>query len=245
MLDIQNVLVFIFLYIPPLVYFFTISLKRGINKFIIIIVSIIYLIFSINTQNILPFIVVIICIRYLKINAILESADHRYKGEELSDYNRFNFSIKNFKIFKALKYAMGAYGAAIIVGIIVNILLISYNINLKEQEIVKDLMKISINKFIYMIPIMIIFAPVVEEFTFRWLLFEKLFKPRLGIYLSAILSTLIFATVHFNLKSIPVLITIGLINCYLIEKKGYWYAVFTHLFFNSVNTFLMLFQKLS
>lgn len=245
MKDIQNVLVYIFLYIPPLIFFFSSSLKRGINKFIIIIVSIVYLCLSINTINILPFIVVIISIRYLRKNAISECEDYRYSNEKLSDYYRFNFNIKSFKLSKGLKYAIEAYVATIIVGIVVNILLTSYNVNLKEQEIVKDLMKVSINKFLYMIPIMIIFAPVVEEFTFRWLLFEKLFKPKLGIYFSAILSTLIFAIVHFNLRSIPVLITIGLINCYLIEKKGYWYAVFSHLFFNSVNTLLMLLQKIS
>jgi uncharacterized protein len=243
--DIQNILVFIFLYIPPLIFFLENSLKRGINKFILIIISIVYLCLSISTQNLLPFIVVIINIRYLRKNTSTLGEDYRNSYEEISDYYRFNFNIKNLKFSKALKYAMEAYGAAILVGIVVTLLLTSYNVNLKEQEIVRDLMKVSIDKFLYMIPIMIIFAPVVEEFTFRWLLFEKLFKPRLGIYFSAILSSLIFAMVHFNLRSLPVLITIGLINCYLIEKKGYWYAVFSHFFFNSINTFLMLFQKIS
>lgn len=245
MKDIQNILVFIFIYIPPLIFFFRSSLKKGVNRFIIIIISIAYFYFSINTQNLLPFILVIISIRYLRQNAISRSEDYRYSGEELSDYYRYNFNIKTLKISKALKYAIKAYAATVIVGIVVNVLLTSYNVNLKDQEIVRDLMKVSIDKFLYMIPIMIIFAPVVEEFTFRWLLFEKLFKPRLGLKYSALLSTLIFALVHFNLRSIPVLITIGLINCYLIEKKGYWYAVFSHLFFNSINTFLMLFQKIS
>jgi uncharacterized protein len=244
-IDIQNILVFIFLYIPPLIFFFNCSLKRGINKFLLIIISVAYLFLSISTQNLLPFIIVIINIRYLKKYSISAIEDYGYRIDEEYDYSKYNFNIKSFKISKGLKYAIETYGITIVMGIVITVILTNYNVNLKEQEIVRDLMKVSIDKFLYMIPIMIIFAPVVEEFTFRWLLFEKLFKPKLGIYFSAILSSLIFAMVHFNLRSIPILITIGLINCYLIEKKGYWYAVFNHLFFNSINVFLMLFQKIS
>lgn len=242
---IENILVFIFLYIPPLIFFLSCSIKRGINKFLLTIVSIAYLLLSISTQNLLPFIIVIISIRYLRKNANFESYESRYINEEIHDYYRFNFDIRKVRIFKALKYAIETYGVTILLGIATTIILNYFNLNLKEQEIVTDLMKVPINKFIYMIPIMIIFAPVVEEFTFRWLLFEKLFKPKIGIYFSAILSSLIFSMVHFNLRSMPVMITIGLINCYLIEKKGYWYAVFNHCFFNSINTLLMLQQKIS
>jgi uncharacterized protein len=244
-IDFQNILVFIFLYIPPLIFFFNSSLKRGINKFLLIIISIVYLFLSISTQNLLPFIIVIINIKYLKKSSVSITEDYEYRADEENDYNKYNFNIKKFRIIKGLKYAIETYGITIIMGIIITVILTTYKINLNEQEIVKDLMKVSIDKFLYMIPIMIIFAPVVEEFTFRWLLFEKLFKPKLGIFFSAILSSLIFAMVHFNLRSIPILISIGLINCYLIERKGYWYAVFNHLFFNSINTFMMLFQKIS
>lgn len=242
---IENILVFIFLYIPPLIFFLSSSIKRGINKFLLIIVSIAYLLLSISTQNLLPFIIVILSIRYLRKNANSEIYESRYVNVEIHDYYRFNFDIRKFRIFVALKYAIETYGVTILLGIVTTIIMNYFNFSLQEQEIVTDLMKVPINKFLYMIPIMIIFAPVVEEFTFRWLLFEKLFKPKIGIYFSAILSSLIFSMVHFNLRSMPVMIIIGLINCYLIEKKGYWYAVFNHCFFNGINTLLMLMQKIS
>jgi membrane protease YdiL (CAAX protease family) len=124
------------------------------------------------------------------------------------------------------------------------IILSASNINLKEQEIVLELMNVPLRKFVYMIPILVVFAPIVEEFTFRWLLFEKIFRPRIGFYAAAILSSVMFALIHFNLRALPVLISIGLINCYLIDKKGYWYAVFNHFVFNMVSTLYMLIQKI-
>lgn len=243
MLNFQNVLVFIFLYIPPLIFFIGSSLKRGINKIFLIFITLGYLYFSISTQNLLPFILVIFNILYLR-KAAEGDIEYRTIAED-SDYIRYNFNLKNFRFWNGLTHAIYAYGATILVGILVTALLTAYKLNLKEQEIVRDLMKVSLDKFLYMVPIMLIFAPIVEEFTFRWIVFEKLLKPRLGIYLSALISSLMFSVVHFNLRSLPVLMTIGLINCYLIDKKGYWYAVFSHLFFNSVNTLLMFLQKIS
>ncbi|ERI89410.1 CAAX amino terminal protease family protein [Clostridiales bacterium oral taxon 876 str. F0540] len=244
--SLQNILVFIFLYIPPLIFFLKYSLRRNISKVLLFIISVLYIILAVYTQNILPFILVLINIRYIKLNdtSNMYNKDSFYIDAS-KDYYRYNFSIKSFNLFKGLRYAAESYGATIAVNIIITLLISLSRSNLKEQEIVRQLMNTSMNKFIYMIPIMVIFAPIVEEFTFRWLLFEKIFKPRIGIYFSAILSSILFSLVHFNIRVFPVLITIGLINCYLIEKKGYWYAVFNHLVFNMVSTVAMLLQKIS
>ncbi|MBL4935735.1 CPBP family intramembrane metalloprotease [Clostridium sp. YIM B02515] len=245
--SLQNILVFIFLYIPPLLFFLKYSLRRNINKILLFIISVLYIILAVYTQNILPFILVLINIRYIRVNDTygIYNSNDSYYTDLSKDYYRYNFSLKSFNIFKGLKYAAESYGLTIAVNIIVALIISLSKSNLKEQEIVRQLMDTSINKFVYMIPVMVIFAPIVEEFTFRWLLFEKIFKPRIGICFSAILSSILFSMVHFNIRVFPVLITIGLINCYLIEKKGYWYAVFNHLIFNTVSTVAMLMQKIS
>lgn len=241
----QNVLIFIFLYIPPLVFFINLLLKKKVNKLLVTLIAIGYFYFSVSTQNLLPFIMVIISIRFLRTGNV-NSFENMHRGELIeSDYYRYKFDIKTFSFIRGLKYSAGSYGITISINIVMTLILSLYKVHLQEQEIVKELMKVSINKFIYMVPVMVIFAPIVEEFTFRWLLFEKVFRPRIGIYAAALLSSIMFSLVHFNLRAFPVLITIGIINCFLIHKKGYWYAVFNHLVFNSVSAIAMLIQKIS
>jgi uncharacterized protein len=242
----QNLLVFIFLYIPPLLFFIRCSLKRGINRFLIFSITVFYLILAIYTQNLMPFILVLLNIRFIRKadNGLLTDGHRNYVGMS-EEYVKYNFDIRSFKLLKAIKYAFITYGAAIVVNIIVNILITLYKLDLKEQEIVSQLYNGTLGQLLYMIPIMLIFAPVVEEFIFRWLLFEKVFKPRVGIFIAAVVSSLMFSLVHFNIRVFPILLIISFSNCYFIHKKGFWYAVFNHFVFNSVSVFAMLYEKIS
>jgi membrane protease YdiL (CAAX protease family) len=242
---IEDILIFIFLYIPPLVFFARHSKKRGVSRFLLMAICVSYLALSVFTQNLLPFILVLINIRYMRnIETIALDNENKDFGSTSIDYLRYGFNIKNFRIVNAIVYSLKTYSVTIVINVIMMIILSASNINLKEQEIVLELMNVPLSKFVYMIPILVVFAPIVEEFTFRWLLFEKIFRPRIGFYAAAILSSVMFALIHFNLRALPVLISIGLINCYLIDKKGYWYAVFNHFVFNMVSTLYMLIQKI-
>jgi uncharacterized protein len=242
----QNLLIFIFLYIPPLLFFINCSLKLKLNKLILSGITVLYLVMSMYTQNFLPFLLVLINIRYIRIadRGLLTDGYRNYSNTS-EDYIRYNFDINNFKLLKGIKYAAATYGITIGLNIIIIVITSALRLNLSEQEIVKQLSKGTLNQLLYMVPIMIIFAPTVEEFTFRWLLFEKLFKPRIGVYMAAIVSSIMFSLVHFNLRSFPVIMIIGIINCYFIHKRGFWYAVFNHMVFNSVSVIIMIFQKIS
>lgn len=242
---IQDILIFIFLYIPPLILFIRYSKRRGRSSLVLFIMSIFYLVLSVFTQNLLPFILVIINIRYIRsIETITLDKEVGSFNEASIDYLRYGFNIRNFKLSNAVAYSIKTYGVTILINIVIILILSAKNINLKEQEIVSELMNVPLNKFIYMIPVITVFAPIVEEFTFRWFLFEKIFRPMIGVYFSAVVSSVFFAVVHFNLRAFPILISVGLINCYLIDKKGYWYAVFNHFVFNTVSTLYMLVQKI-
>lgn len=207
--------------------------NKGMNKIVLMIISILYVFLSMFTQNLLPFILVLICISYM-----------RYDIELYEDYNIYKFSIRNLNFMKALSYSILSYIFTVIVATIAISLFFTYKVPLKEQEIVSYMSNLPLKKFIYMIPVTVVFAPVVEEFIFRWIIFEKVFKDRIGIYLAAIISSLTFSMVHFNIKSFPAILWIGIFNCFLIHKKGYWYAVINHSFFNSISTFVILFEKL-
>jgi len=201
------------------------------SKLIIIIISVIYMTASVFTQNLLPFILVVFNIVYL----------HR----ENEDYERYNFNIKRFKFFKGLKYSFYSYFVTIVISAITLFVLSNFQIQFKEQEVVTWMVDMPLYKFIFAIPVAVIFAPVLEEFVFRWFFFERIFKKRLGIFYSAVLSSIIFAAIHYNLRAFPMIFWIGLFNCYLIERKGYWYAVFNHFVFNSVTIVVLLLQKLN
>ncbi|KHO32650.1 CPBP family intramembrane glutamic endopeptidase [Clostridium tetani] len=228
----KNIVVYIFIYLPPLIMFWKVCIRRGKSKFILLLISVVYLVGSLFTQNLLPFIFTIINIIYMK-------------REDNYDYRFYKFNFKNFNLFKAIGFSVFSYVVTILVAIIALNIFSSYEIPIKDQEIVEIMSKVPLEKFIFMMPITMIFAPVVEEYIFRWVIFEKVLKGSMGIFISTLLSSIIFALIHFNIKSFPAILWIGIFNCFLIHKKGYWYAVFNHSFFNSVSTITILIQKLN
>lgn len=249
---IKDLLVFLFVYVPPIVIFIRFSAERNRSKIVLSIVALVYLVASLFTNNIFPFIFTIINIKYLKdANRVYSLYSSRQSlkqtlSQRLSDdFERFGFSLKKFNIISAIKLSTFSYVVVIIIANIETMIVSKFNVQVKEQEVVTWMSNMPLNRFLIIIPIVIIFAPILEEFVFRWLLFEKTFTPRIGIYLAALLSSIIFGFIHFNLRAFPLLIWIGIYNCYLIEKKGYWYSVFNHFTFNFVTTMALLISKLS
>lgn len=179
--------------------------------------------------NTLPFIMVIITIFVMKRNNDIDYA-----------YYKFN----ELKISSAIKYSLIGYIISIVASMIWIGLLSLLKVNFKQQEVVSMLSDYDLITFIASIAPIVIFAPILEEFVFRFILFEKVFNKFLPKILSAILSSLIFSIIHFSLTAFLVLFTISMINCYLVEKKGFWYAVSLHTLVNFMTTISLLSQKL-
>jgi membrane protease YdiL (CAAX protease family) len=194
---------------------------------VLFIINILFIGLSMYTQNIVPFIFVIINIVYMRFT------DDFYK-----------FDIKKFNIIDALRLAAISYLVVIIILLLQNAIENSLKIKLDQQEIVTNMTNMSLNKLVFMVPVVVIFAPVLEEFVFRWIFFEKIFKSRLGVLGAALLSSLMFSLVHFNINVFFIIIWIGIYNCYLIHKKGYWYAVINHAVFNSVTMISLIYSKI-
>lgn len=255
---VKDALVYLFVYIPPLVLFMRFWNEKHRSKILATLITLLYIIFSFFTQNLLPFIFVVFDIMCLKSSnrkwnvfgdQFISLNSIQYNRRSISsrvreDYERFKFSIKKFNIFIAIKLSVVSYLVTIIISIFETMLLSKYNVQAEQQEIVTWMANIPLGEFLIMIPVVAIFAPILEEFVFRWILFEKIFRPRIGILLAAIVSSMIFGLIHFNLRSFPLIIWIGLYNCYLIHKKGYWYSVFNHFVFNSITITILLLEKL-
>lgn len=242
----KDILIFCMVFMPPLLLFIKFWNYDGKSKMVLVIISLFYVSMTFFTQNLIPFIFVILNIWYLKkySNDSIEYENSHYQYDYSMDYERFNFNIRNIKIGTVLKCVLYSYLFVIIASVISNFIFSAYHLNPKEQDIITWMVKLPVYKFLFMVPVAALFAPVLEEFVFRWLIFEKIFNKRLNIYISALLSSIIFATAHFNVRSFFVIITIGLYNCYLIHKHGYWYSVINHSIFNLVTTITLLFEKI-
>ncbi|MBP1743323.1 MAG: Abortive infection protein [Firmicutes bacterium] len=225
----KEILVFLLLIIPPLLVYIRFWRERDRSMMLISAISIIYIIAAIFTQNLMPFILVLFNIAIMKGRV---------------EFEEYGFSLKGFSFIKGMKYSVFSYFITIVVAIVSISVMAYFGIGQEEQEVVKWMTDLPLEKFWIAVPVAAVFAPVVEEFVFRWFFFERLFKKSIGLIAGAVLSSLIFAFIHFNIQAFPMILWIGMYNCYLIEKKGYWYSVFNHLFFNSVTVAALLMDKI-
>lgn len=225
----KEILVFLLLVIPPLLVYIRFWRERDKSVVLISAISTAYILAAIFTQNLMPFILVLFNIALMK-------------GKE--EFEKYGFSLKGFDFLEGIGCSLFSYLVTILVAIASVSVMTYFGIQQQEQEVVKWMTDLPLEKFWIAVPIAVIFAPVVEEFVFRWFFFEKLFRKRLGFASGALLSSLIFAFIHFNIQAFPMILWIGLFNCYLIDKKGYWYAVLNHLFFNSITVFALLMSKI-
>lgn len=87
----------------------------------------------------------------------------------------------------------------------------------------------------------VLIAPMVEEFVFRFFLYDKVLVNRMPKLTAAVLSASLFAIVHFNVSGIPTFLGLGLFCAYMYEKKGYWGAVMAHGISNAITLILIKF----
>ncbi|MBA5851251.1 CPBP family intramembrane metalloprotease [Clostridium sp. cel8] len=223
---IKDILTFLIVYMPPILLYGMYWIRKNRNRVVLAIISVLYVVASIYTQNLIPFIFVLLNIVHIR---------------NTEDF--YIFDIKRFRFLKGLKLIAISYLGIIIISIIETIVASNFNFTLNQQEIVTRMSDMSLKSFMLMIPVVSIFAPVFEEFVFRWLFFKKIFANRVGIYSGAVLSSLIFAFMHFSLTAFFIIFWIGIYNCYLIHNKGYWYSVFNHCVFNSVSMMSLFLQN--
>lgn len=237
-----NYCVFLFIYLLLFIFLISITYEKKMNKLILTIFLALYALVAFMSSafllNLIPFFIVIINLLLIKKNKINIGYMNYF-----DDYTKYNFNIKNLKFKKCIKYILLSYCTTIILSIIFYIIFTLLGIKVQQQQIVNRMFQMSKYELIFTAISAVIFAPVIEEFVFRYIIFEKVLKTKMNIYLSIILSSLLFAILHYNLKSFPMIFFIGCVNCYLIDKKGYWYSVFNHSFFNLISVAGIIFLK--
>ncbi|WP_416148611.1 lysostaphin resistance A-like protein [Salipaludibacillus sp. HK11] len=91
----------------------------------------------------------------------------------------------------------------------------------------------------FMIPVVAVFVPIIEELVFRMVIFGSLFK-RFGFWIAAISSGLIFAVVHWDFEHLLVYLAMGIVFAYLyVKTKRIIVPIMAHV---GINSFVMLIQ---
>jgi membrane protease YdiL (CAAX protease family) len=141
---------------------------------------------------------------------------------------------------KSLYYFLGIIPILIGVGLIWPSILEFFKLSTDYQELVKLVQAIPLSGTFFLIAFLIvILAPLAEEILFRACLYRGL-KRYMSPTFSAVVTSLLFAGMHFNAHSFLPLFVLGFWLCRTYEKTGnLWVPIILHGLFNG-NTLVTL-----
>ncbi|HYF84493.1 MAG TPA: CPBP family intramembrane glutamic endopeptidase [Clostridia bacterium] len=221
---------FLLLNIPIFISLYKYVMK-DLNPFAKITVCVLYWFFAFLTQELVPFIGVLILIFRV----------HRKSENEtqLRDINIWSIGYIDIAFVA---------GAALVFKIVIsqlnrlyiNIIDVYLGISAKPQEIVGEFVDGELYYKVMLFVLVVVLAPFVEEYIFRYYIYDKLLLPRMPAVVAAIISSALFTLLHFNVSGIPTFLGLGLYCTFMYEKKGFYGAVITHVVSNLVTAaFLM------
>lgn len=114
----------------------------------------------------------------------------------------------------------------------VNILSGYFGMETKPQEIVREFAAGEMYYKVLLFVLVVVLAPFVEEYIFRYYIYDKLLLPRMPSVAAAIISSALFTLLHYNISGIPTFFGLGLYCTFIYEKKGFYGAVTTHVVSN-------------
>lgn len=221
--------VLIFLVIPP---WFALRkhIRPRLNRFALILLFLVYIAATLFTENLMPFLAVMLTLYFIRRT--------RYEGDE-TYYLR---PLRNKKL-EVILYSIGFKFFATIVNGIFVLLLQGLKVELQSQEIMKMFLNASWFKIIILSTMTVIIAPILEEFIFRHILYRG-FSKKIGKIASAVLTSSIFALIHYNIAGSISFFMLGIYNCYLYEEYGYRASVVNHFIFNLLSTGIIIIAKI-
>ena len=110
----------------------------------------------------------------------------------------------------------------------------------ETQKAVQDLKDASFQDFIILTISATIIAPLVEEIVFRGFFF-RVISYKIGLIAAAILSSILFSSIHLSLAQTPALTIFALFQCYLYNKtQSIIYPMMLHMAFNLIGVLMTL-----
>jgi len=192
--------------------------------------TIIYWSAAIATQTIAAFVGIL----YLYFAYYKNSKED--KNSEVADVWR----IKPFDVIIVISMTGAVRIAILLIQFIYAIILIKLvKYNIKPQDIVTYYAEAKLIYKLMLAMEIIIIAPIIEEYVFRYFLYGKVFAPRMPLFIAGIFSAALFTVSHFNVSGVPTFFVLGLLCTYLFQKKGYWAAVLAHAVSNLITLLLI------
>lgn len=225
----KEVSIILILAVPPWVIFRK-YLKQKVNQIVLFLLFIIYILATLFTQNLLPFLLVFIIL----------IKENKKKDSRFSSLTR---PLGRYK-FEVILYSLSFRFIITIITIVIGIVIQSYGYKLEAQQITNMFLEAGTLKLIWLSLIAVIFAPVLEEYVFRHIIYRGLCK-KVSKPMAAILSSALFMLLHFNLISSLATFALGLINCRFYDKYGYRASVMNHFIFNFLSTAIMIYVKVA
>lgn len=224
------ILTFLLLNVPVFVSLYK-YVFRELNIYVKLAAGILYWVLAFLTHELAPFIGVLILL-------------FRVHGKEEEDYR-----IRNIDIWRiSFKDVVNTAGAALVFKLVisqlnriyVNLLSGSLGIQVEPQEIVKEFAAEELYYKMLLFGLVVILAPFVEEYIFRYYLYDRLLLPRMPAPAAAVISSALFTLLHLNISGIPTFFGLGIFCTLMYEKKGFYGAVVTHVVSNLTTAVLLM-----
>ncbi|KRQ86136.1 CAAX amino terminal protease self- immunity [Caloramator mitchellensis] len=219
--------ILILLALPPFLALIRYSNLFKKKKYMWFLIFIPYVVATLFTQNLLPFIAVILTLYFIK----------KQNDEELMFHFR---SLKGWTA-EIIGIAVLFKFAITILSVIYVFLLTKLGFTVESQEVIGMFLKASWIQVIFLSITTVIFAPIVEEFIFRHMLYRGVKKKNKAF--AVIFTSLLFTLLHYNLAGSLSFFAVGILNCYLYDKFGYRAAVLNHVVFNFISVVLIIAAK--
>lgn len=111
-----------------------------------------------------------------------------------------------------------------------------------SQELISDNLWLNILQFKIVASILV---PITEELIFRGLIF-KFIRQYKGFVFSAIISSLIFSVLHFNLEILPFTLILGFITAFAFEKtNSLFYPILIHMLVNNLASSMLFYSSIA
>jgi len=110
-----------------------------------------------------------------------------------------------------------------------------------NEELLSDNLWLNILQFKIVASLLV---PITEELIFRGLIF-KFIRQHKGFIFSAIISSLIFSVLHFNLEMIPFTLVLGIAAAFAFEKtNSLVYPIFIHMLVNNLASSMLFYSSI-
>ena len=238
-MDISRTIVFIFVFLiinaSIYIQLYSIFLKDK-KLWQVLAITVVYWLGTVFTENLFPFIAVVTLITRYHLRT---ENDSRYIRK--IDIWKFRWD----QVFKTgILTLIFKIGLTFVNSIYVVILNYFIDFDAKPQDVIVNFYQSDLSLKLAMFLLIVIFAPFVEEYVFRYFLYDKFFLSYMPAFYAAILSAAIFTIAHYNAAGVPSFFGLALFCNYIYEKKGYFSAVTVHLVFNLSTLILMIFIKI-